>query len=145
RLGQFVFAQAPASFVHFVNALVAEVAVAVIPHPVPVVVDGAEFGGVAVGELVGGRAAPQIVIHRLGRLLRAVHLADTLAPLVAQTAGQLDLAEFAFVQEGHRLLQAGAATALGAGLADLVVLAGGLDDAAAFADVVANGLLEVDV
>src|SRR5262249_27766371 len=43
--------QAPPGLVHLVDALVAEVAVAVVPDPVPVVVDGAELRGVAVRHL----------------------------------------------------------------------------------------------
>ena len=38
-LGRILHAQAPAGDVHFVDALVAEIAVAVIPEPVPVVVE----------------------------------------------------------------------------------------------------------
>src|SRR5207249_3242314 len=39
RFGQLILAQAPAGLVHLVNALVAEVAIAVVPEPMPVVMD----------------------------------------------------------------------------------------------------------
>src|SRR5262249_31078833 len=144
RLGQSGLAQTPAGLVHLVDALVADVAVAVIPDPVPVVVDGAELG-VAVRRVVRCRPAPEIIVHRRGRLLRAVHLADAVALLVAQAARQGHFAKLAGVQVLHRLAQPAAAAALGAGLADLLVLAGRLDDAPALADVVADRLLDVDV
>ena len=38
-LGRVLHAEAPAGDVHFVDALVAEIAVAVVPEPVPVVVE----------------------------------------------------------------------------------------------------------
>src|SRR6185437_9795301 len=81
--------------------------------------------------------APQIVVAGLGGLLRPIHLADALAPFVAQTVRHFDFAELARVQEGHRFFQARAAAALRAGLTDAVVFAGRLDDAPAFADIVA--------
>src|SRR5439155_3640912 len=60
RTADVVAAQAPAGDVHLVDALVAQVAVAVVPGPVPVVVqvDAAQGG------LHGGRAAPQVVVDR---------------------------------------------------------------------------------
>src|SRR5262249_53261190 len=92
-----------------------------------------------------GRAAPQVVVHRRRRLLRAVHLADAAPRLVAQAAGQRDLAELALVEEVHGRARAGHAAAVGAGLTDAVVPAGRLDDPPALADVVADRLLDVNV
>src|SRR6185436_13208445 len=65
--------------------------------------------------------------------------------IVAEAAGNLDLAELAFLQEFHRLLEPLVGAALGARLADLPVLARRLDDLPAFPDVVADGFLDVDV
>src|SRR5262245_10843732 len=106
--------------------------------------DGAVIG-VAHRPLVRRRPAPQVVVHRLGRLLRAADLADARPQLVAQAAGQGDLAQLAGVDEGDGVAQTLLATALRAGLANAVEFAGGLDDAAAFADVVADRLLDVNV
>ena len=54
-------AEAPARDVDFVDALVAEVAVAVVPEPVPVVVEA------ILGELASSaRAEPQIVVDAGG-------------------------------------------------------------------------------
>src|SRR5207237_9936753 len=77
--------------------------------------------------------------------LRALDLADARPQLVAERPGQLDLAELAGLQESNRLAQGAAAAALRAGLADLVVLLGRLDDAPPFADVVTDRLFDIDV
>src|SRR5207247_660708 len=117
RLGQPLLAEAPAGDVHLVDALVAEVAVAVVPDPVPVVVDGA-VGRLAVRRVVRGGAAPQVVVHRGGRLLVTVHLADARPRLVAQAARQLHLADAAGLHEGDGVAHPGHAAALRAGLAE---------------------------
>src|SRR5262249_38870038 len=131
--------QPPAGLVHLVDALVAQVAVAGVPDPVPVVVQP-----LAHQRLLGGGTAPQVIVHGGGRLLRALDLADGAAQLVADAAGHADLAALAGVEEGNGLAHAGHAAALGAGLADAFVLAGALDDAPALADVVGDGLFDVD-
>src|SRR5262249_54021451 len=138
--GKLVLLEPPASLVHLVNALVAQVAVAEVPLPVPVVVEALAQDG-----LHRGRATPEVVVHSLRRRLRAVDLADAAARLVAQATGHLDFAELAGLDEGDGLAHAGHAAALGAGLADLVELAGGFNDAPALTDVVADRLLDVDV
>ena len=56
-LGELVLAQAPAGDVHLVDALVAEVAVAVVPDPVPVVVEP-----VGVERPLGRGAEPEVVV-----------------------------------------------------------------------------------
>ena len=86
-LGRILHAQAPARDIHLVDALVADVAVAVVPEPVPVVVEA------ILRELVLGRGAePQVVVdaggHRLDRLA-----ADGVAPLEAEAAGHVDVAD----------------------------------------------------
>src|SRR5207302_6305452 len=99
--------------IHLVDALVAEVAVAVIPEPVPVIVKA-----LAHGRLERGRTTPEIIVHR-GRLcLWPIHLADAGPRLVAQAACHLDLAQLARAKEVDGLAHAGHAPALGAGLAD---------------------------
>src|SRR5262249_21949335 len=127
-------------FVHLVDALVAQVAVAVVPGPVPVVVQV-----LALERILRGGTAPQIVIDALGNRLLAVDLADRAARLVAEAAGDADLAELAGTDVFHRLPHAGHRAALRAGLANLFVLAGRLDDPPAFADVMADRLFHVDV
>ena len=71
--------------------------------------------------------------------------ADGAAPLVDDAAGQLHLAELAVADVLDGLDPRAAGAALRPGLADPAVLAGRLDDPPAFADVVADRLLDVDV
>src|SRR5262249_8318846 len=140
RVGHRVLAEAPPGLVHLMDALVAEVAVAVFPLPVPVVVQV-----LAHQRPVRRRAAPQVVVDAGRDRLRAAHLADRAARLVAQAAGQLHLADLARVHVLDRLAQPPAGAALRARLADLVQLAGHFDNAPTLADVVADRLLDVDV
>ena len=138
---KLLHAQEPAGDVHLVDALVAEVAVAGVPDPVPVVMQLLAHQG-----QLERRAAPEIVVNRGGHGLRAVHLADAGAAFVAEPAAHLDLAQVALpdpLDRGSDALAGGAA--LGAGLDDAVVLARELDNAAPFADVVRNRLLDVHI
>src|SRR5207249_33639 len=74
-------AQAPAGDVHLVDALIAQVAVAVGPLPVPVVMELWPRD-----RLNRGRTAPQVVID-LGRRLIFALGPDRRPPLVAQPTG----------------------------------------------------------
>ena len=91
--------ETPAALVDLVNPLVADVAVARVPEPVPVVVEA------ILGERAHRRrAGPEVVVdagrHRLDR-----RLADGVAPLVAEPARHVDLAELAFAHLLHGLPQ----------------------------------------
>ena len=121
------------------DALVAEVAVAVVPVPVPVVVEA-----IGVERPLGRRPEPDVVIDVGGS--RAIGLVpDRATRLVAEPLGHVDLAELARAQKRDGVLNALVAAALRAGLDDALVLSRGLDHAPAFADVVADGLLDIDV
>ena len=138
-LGQGGAGDHPAGDVHLVDPLVADVAVAEIPEPVPVVVDV-----VGVERVLRRRAEPEVVVD--GRGCFGVRLdADALAGLVAEPARDEQLAVLARLDDlghpGPRLH----APALRAVLDDPVVLPRGLDGDAAFVDVVAARLLDVDV
>ncbi len=90
--GGILHAQAPARHIDLVNALVAQVAVAVVPEPVPVVVKTILREGV-----LRRRAQPQVVVHaRRHRLFRLA--ADGVAPLVAHAAGHVDIADESVAQ-----------------------------------------------
>ena len=138
--GELVFAEEPAGDVHLMDALVAHVAVAGVPVPMPIVVDA---GTIEI--LLLGRAAPEVVIERRGNLQRRFEFADAEPRLVAGAERVLDLAELAAADEGDGILEALAGARLGAALHEAVVLAGGLDHLPAFPDVVRDGLLDVDV
>ena len=90
--GNGILSQEPAANIHLVGALVAVVAVAIVPEPVPVIVHRAE-AAIAPRRFVRGRAAPDIVINIIGHALRAVHQANALAAFVAEPAGENYLAE----------------------------------------------------
>src|SRR6185436_6992074 len=102
------YAKAPARDIHFVNSLVAEVAVAGIPEPVPVVVEA------VLGErTLRRRTGPKIVIHA-GRHFGDRSLADGVARLETQSARHVDLAEFTVRQLLHAFFQGLGGTALAA-------------------------------
>ena len=77
----------PSGDVHLVDALIADVAVAEVPEPVPVVVDQ-----VAVVGLLGRRAEPDVEIDLLRRRRVRLH-ADAPARLVAEGPRDQQLAE----------------------------------------------------
>src|SRR5262249_19077570 len=136
----------PAGDVHLVHALVADVAVAEVPEPVPAVVHQ-----VLVIRLRRGRAQPDVEVEVAWRGFFgpeadiATRTLSAPAILVHQAAGDQELAVFArFGQFGQRLPRPGAAT-LRAVLHDAVVLAGRLDCDCPLVHVVAGRLLDVDV
>ena len=132
--------QGPARDVHLVDALVADVAVAGGPHPVPVVV---QPGAPQRQEV--GRAAPEVVVDPVGDRLGAVREADRGARLVAEAGRHLHRAELALVDVLDGLADAGGRAALGPGGHDPPVALRRLDRLAPLPDVVGDGLLAVDV
>src|SRR5262249_45958229 len=143
RAGQLVLAQAPAGHVHLVDALVAQVAVAEVPVPVPAVMRQV----LVVGPL-RRRAQPQVeiqVARRINPAHRGHPAHGIVATFVTQAPGDLNRAQAAGAEEVDGLADPAAGADLRAGLADAVVPPGRFDDAPALADVVADGLLDVDV
>ena len=138
--GEFHVAEEPAGDVHLVDALVSEIAITVIPHPVPVVMQA--FTG---ERFLRGRAEPEIVIHLARNILGIRDITDAAAALVAEASGNLDLAEVASLHPLHGILNALGAASLCAGLDNLFVLPGGVHQLAAFPHVVAHGLLHVNI
>src|SRR5256885_559957 len=84
---ELILAKRPAGGVHLVDALAAQVAAAVFPEPVPVVVE------VLAMWLFHRRGAePEVVADGLGHFADATgHFADRAATLVAKAANDLDL------------------------------------------------------
>src|SRR5262249_2825531 len=128
----------PAGYVDLMNALVADVAVAEIPEPVPVVMDE-----VGVVRLLRGRAQPEVEIH-LGRRIAVGPSADAAARLVAQAARHEQPAIAARADVLDRV-DHGTAARLRAVLDDDVVPARRRDGDATFLDVVAGRLFDIDV
>ncbi len=121
------------------HALVADVAVAEVPEPVPVV-----RHDVAVMRLLWGRAEPEVEIE-FGRSQRDRLLADALTRLVAEPTRDDQLAELAGFDGGGELRPIFRRAALRAVLYDATILTRGLYRDASFVNVVAARLLDVDV
>ena len=85
----------PAGDVHLMHALVADLAVAEIPEPVPVVMDE-----VLVIRLLRRRAEPEVEVQLLGRLLRRLE-ADAPPRLAGVAVGDQQLAVLAAADRGH--------------------------------------------
>src|SRR6185295_8295755 len=137
---QRILAEEPTGDVHLMNALVAEVAAAGVPHPVPVIVQA-----LPPERFHRRRTAPKVVIDFRRNRLRAVHLANAAARLVTQAARDAELAQIARVDPLDGFLDGVAGATLGSGLHNLVVFARRLDHLASLPHVVRNGLLAVNV
>ena len=151
--GNFMRAEEPASDVDFVDGLVAKVAAAVVPEPVPIVVDGARAGGFGVlvglvaadGLLDVGWAVPEVVVDGRSNFV-LLGRADGLAALVADRASDLHLAVLASVDVLDGGDDAGARAALRAGLDDkLAKVLRGSDELLTFEDVMRKRLFDVEV
>src|SRR5207244_7316503 len=129
----------PAEPVEGVNAVVAQLAGAVVPHPVP-----------AVMETIGAEspfrcgAEPEIVVDSRGRL-RILLLAD-IGPRTADPGPRMTrFAKFARANQFSGPGQAGTASALRPKLVHPVVLARGLDHTPALAEIMGGRLFHVDM
>src|SRR6202011_5591783 len=117
--------------VHLMDALIAEIAVAGIPDPMPVVVEllapQREFFG-------GG--APEGILDRLRQRLFSGSLADARTAFIAEPASVLNLAERFIFQPFQRGVQSRPGAALHAHLNDLLMRIRGFDELAAFPHIV---------
>src|ERR1700704_5619988 len=88
--GGVFYAQAPACGIDLVNALIAQVAIAVVPHPMPVVMKpvGGEF-------VLRRRPLPEIVVDTGGDRLRGLG-ANGVAALEAEAASHVDVTDQTF-------------------------------------------------
>ena len=129
--------QSPANDVQLVDALVADLAVAVILEKPP-----AADGQLVVG-FHGGRPHPEVPVHTLGHGLGRAATAG--ADLVGDAPCHVDPADGPGLELLDPFADLGTGAALGAVLHDPLVLAGGLDHLAALEDVVRGGLFHVDV
>src|ERR1039457_6859044 len=138
-LGPRDFAQAAARVIHLMHALIADVAVAGVPEPVPVVleaqsVEGAHWGG-----------AEEHVPVDAGGDGRILGVADGGAAFETETLGQVDLADHALVEQPDGLDLIRLAAALRTDLHHAAGFAGHFDYAFAVVDVVTGGLFAVDI
>ena len=138
--GELLLTKEPAGDVRLVYALVAEVAVPVVPDPVPVVVE-------LFAEQVNfwGGAAPKIEVEALGDGLWAGDLFDGTPRLVAGPASVFEFAEWVAFQPFDGGLEATGGAALGPALDDSVVFEGGCGQLSAFPNGVGDGLFDVNI
>ena len=131
----------PPADIHLMDALVAEVAIAGAPDPMPVVVQLAAAQGV----FFGG-AAPEIVVHIGRQGLGSAGFAYAGAALIAEPPRYGDLSQIALRYPFHGFgYTLAAAAALGAGLHDALVLAGCLDELASFPNVMRHWLFQIHI
>src|SRR4029079_10772469 len=132
-------AEAPPREIDLVHALVAEVSIAGIPDPVPVVVKA-----VARERLEWRRPGPQVVIDPARNRFHR-RPPDRVASLEAQPARQVDAAERAVVKMPDRVDRGTCGTKLCPVLHDAAVLFGGTHQLPALPEIVRARLLDVDV
>ena len=132
-------AQAPARHVEFVDALVADVSVAGVPNPMPVIVEAVLGEG-----LHGGGACPEVVVDASRhRLLFGV--SDRVPPFVAKPAREVNVSNQAVPHLLHSFDNRLAGAAVRAVLHNPVVLLDGAQQLPAFPPVVGERLFDVDV
>src|SRR5712691_833660 len=120
----------PASGIHLVDRLVAEVPVSRVPDPVPVVMKA-----IACERLQRCGTGPDVVVDARGNGFGR-RPANRVAPLEAEPPRQIDLAKRASVQVIDRLDQRACRTALRAVLHDAAVLLGRANELASLPHVV---------
>src|SRR5580704_9429890 len=121
------------------DGLVANFAVAGVPDPMPIVMEA-----IARERFERGGAGPEFVIDACWNgFLRSV--ADRWAPLVAECASHVDIADGSVAQMMNGFEHARIGARLAAVLANAVVLFYGADELAAFKGVVRAGFFDVDV
>src|SRR5579862_8210263 len=108
-------AQSPPGNVHLVDSLIAQVPIAGIPIPVPVIMKT-----IARERCQGSGTCPKVIINACwNRFLRSVSY--RVAPLKAHAAGQIHFADGATVKPFDCLLDSGCGANLGAVLNDAVI------------------------
>src|SRR5439155_12941279 len=132
-------AKTPPANINRMNVIVAQLAIAGVPEPVPIIMKARPRQ-----RAHWRRAGPEVVIHT-GRNLVLTGAADGTPPSINNAAGQLDLTELAFVHVFNGLGQCAVGAVLCSDLANAAQLARRLHDAAAFSDVVADRFLNVHV
>ena len=125
--------------IHLVNALIADIAVAEVPEPMPVVMNQ-----IGVVRLAGGGPEPEIKSELLGRRRHGFDT-DAAPRFVAECARDQELAQFARVDDLGGRGPISARTVLRSVLNDPVVFASGLDGDSALVHVVAARFLDVNV
>src|SRR5262245_57334714 len=122
------------------HALVAEVAVASGPHPVPIVMQLFPHQ-----RALGRGAAPEIVINVSGNGCGRADFADARPCLVAKASGANNLAQVPLARPLNGLLDSATGTGLRAGLHDAVVFPRRGYELPPLPNVVGDRLLHIDI
>src|SRR5439155_6628747 len=130
----------PARDVHLVNALIAHIAIAGRPNPVPVVVQP-----FAHQRFLGGGPAPEIIINVFRDGLGSIHLADADTALVTEAPRAEDFSNVPFANPGNAFGNPAARAGLSASLNDAAMFARRFDQLPALPHVVRDGFLHIDV
>jgi hypothetical protein len=130
----------PSADIHLVDTLVAEIAVACWPDPMPIIVQSLAHQG-----FFGSRSAPKIVVDGWRNRRRTIHFSNAGPAFIAQTPRADNLAKVSVAYPLNALSNAAAGTALGARLNNAIVFACSEDSLTAFPNLMRNGLFDVDI
>src|SRR5215472_11439142 len=138
-LCRILHAEQPPRRIDLVHTLVAEVAVAVIPEPVKIVME-------SISRKVSPwrRAEPEIVVHSGGDRLDG-RPADRVPPLVAKSTRQVHVTDYTLPDPPNRFLHYRRRAAIGSVLYHPAVFLRRREKLPGFEDVVGAWLLDVDV
>ena len=134
--GRQRYSQSPSGDVHLMDPLVAHVAIAVFPIPMPVVVETVFVEGT-----LGRGPQPEVVVDaRRHRLIGKTP--DGVAPFVADPLGHVDLTQPASVQKTRHALRTWIAALFGTILHQHLVFLGGFNQFAPLVHIVAARLFD---
>src|SRR5438876_9811715 len=127
------------------NALIAKIAAAIGPKPVPVVMNRAVLRAIAPWRIQRRRATPKVVVDVIRDGLRADCFSNARPALVTEAARDFDFPQVARSDPFNRPFDAIAGTALRAGRDDFAILSRGFDRRAPFPDAARHGLVQVNL
>jgi len=137
---RLILSQSPAANVDVVDPIIAHLAIARGPEPVPFVVQlsAHEWS-------FGRRTAPQVIVHRGRHWRRRAYRADAIAGAINHRMGITDGADLAAAQVIEGLAQERARTTLRAQLDHPAIFPGRSHHLPAFPEVVGKGFLDINV
>ena len=138
-LRKLVYAQSPHAEIGFVDALVAYITIAIVPMPMPVVVNE-----VFAERTHWGRSTPEVVVQSR-RNRRDAFVANVWPSAVHQSAGHVYPSDQAFFEMLDRFADGNRAAQLHTVLHNAVVFISCFDHLLALVNIVRGGLLHVNV
>lgn len=138
--GELFFPEEPTGNINLVNALVTEVTIAVVPNPVPVVVEL-----LAKQIELRGRTAPEVEVDAFGDWLGATDLFDGTPRFVAGSAAVLEFPERIPFQPFDGGFESAGGTALGSALDNSVIFQRSSCELSSFPNGVGYRFFDVDI